>query len=102
MTAPFTAETGDAHIDDVVGVEVTIDGMLVIADKLGLTDFPPSMGIRLNIPQPDLRKVVWEQVERDLSAQGVPMSTAAAPRGGRHGGHPRACGPHPRMPVVAP
>lgn len=71
MTAPFTAETGDAHIDDVVGVEVTIDGMLVIADKLGLTDFPPSMGIRLNIPQPDLRKIVWEQVERDLSAQGV-------------------------------
>src|SRR5262249_45347238 len=50
---------------------LTIDGILVVADKLGLTDFPPSMGIRLNIPQPDLRKTVWEQVERDLMAQGV-------------------------------
>ncbi|KWX23458.1 MULTISPECIES: ESX secretion-associated protein EspG [Mycolicibacterium] len=71
MTAPYGADSGATHIDDVVGVEVTIDGMLVIADKLELTDFPPSMGIRLNIPQPDLRKIVWEQVERDLTAQGV-------------------------------
>lgn len=71
MTAPYGADAGATHIDDVVGVEVTIDGMLVIADKLELTDFPPSMGIRLNIPQPDLRKIVWEQVERDLTAQGV-------------------------------
>ena len=59
------------HIDDVVGVEVTIDGMLVIADRLHLTDFPPALGIRLNIPQPDLRDIVWEQVGRDLTAQGV-------------------------------
>ena len=29
------------------------------------------MGIRLNIPQPDLRDIVWEQVGRDLTAQGV-------------------------------
>ncbi|MHC9292554.1 ESX secretion-associated protein EspG [Mycobacterium sp. LTG2003] len=71
MTSPYGADAGATHIDDVVGVEVTIDGMLVIADKLELTDFPPSMGIRLNIPQPDLRKIVWEQVERDLTAQGV-------------------------------
>lgn len=59
------------HIDDVVGVEVTIDGMLVIADRLHLVDFPPALGIRLNIPQPDLRDIVWEQVARDLTAQGV-------------------------------
>jgi EspG family len=59
------------HVDHVVGVEVTIDGMLVIADRLHLTDFPPALGIRLNIPQPDLRDIVWGQVARDLTAQGV-------------------------------
>lgn len=68
MTNPFSADANTAAIDDVVGAELTIDGILVVADKLGLTDFPPSMGIRLNIPQPDLRKTVWEQVERDLMA----------------------------------
>lgn len=71
MTNPFSADANTAAIDDVVGAELTIDGILVVADKLGLADFPPSMGIRLNIPQPDLRKTVWEQVERDLMAQGV-------------------------------
>jgi ESX secretion-associated protein EspG len=59
------------HYDDVVGVEVTIDGMLVIADRLNLMDFPVALGIRLNIPQEDLRNIVWEQVARDLTAQGV-------------------------------
>jgi hypothetical protein len=59
------------HIDDVVGVEVTIDGMLVIADRLGQSEFPTALGIRLNIPQPELRDIVWEQVSRDLTAQGV-------------------------------
>lgn len=59
------------HYDDVVGVEVTIDGMLVIADRLNLMDFPVALGIRLNIPQEDLRTIVWEQVARDLTAQGV-------------------------------
>ncbi|WAC91711.1 ESX secretion-associated protein EspG [Mycobacterium sp. Aquia_213] len=58
-------------VDDVVGVEVTIDGMLVIADRLHLIEFPAALGIRQNIPQDDLRKLVWEQVERDLTAQGV-------------------------------
>jgi hypothetical protein len=58
-------------VDDVVGVEVTIDGMLVIADRLNLVDFPVALGIRLNIPQDDLRAVVWEQVQRDLTTQGV-------------------------------
>lgn len=62
---------GGTHIDDVVAVEVTIDGLLVIADKLNLMDFPPSLGIRPNIPIPELRDLVWEQVERDLTAQGV-------------------------------
>lgn len=57
--------------DDVVGVEVTIDGMLVIADRLHLVDFPVALGIRPNIPQEDLRDIVWEQVQRDLTAQGV-------------------------------
>ena len=65
------AGSNTTHIDDVVGVEVTIDGMLVIADRLHLTDFPVALGIRLNIPQPDLREIVWEQVSRDLAAQGV-------------------------------
>jgi EspG family len=59
------------HCDDVVGVEVTIDGMLVIADRLQLMDFPVALGIRLNIPQVELRDIVWEQVRRDLTAQGV-------------------------------
>lgn len=59
------------HYDDVVGVEVTIDGMLVIADRLHLMDFPVALGIRLNIPQEELRNIVWEQVSRDLTAQGV-------------------------------
>jgi hypothetical protein len=59
------------HYDDVVGVEVTIDGMLVIADRLNLMDFPVALGIRPNIPQEDLRNIVWEQVARDLTAQSV-------------------------------
>ncbi|MGV0714565.1 ESX secretion-associated protein EspG [Mycolicibacterium sp. XJ662] len=45
--------------------------MLVIADRLGLMEFPASLGIRLNIPQPDLRDIVWDQVRRDLTRQGV-------------------------------
>jgi hypothetical protein len=71
MTSAGSAGQDAPHIDDVVGVEVTIDGMLVIADKLNVMEFPPSMGIRPNIPQLDLRNVVWEQVTRDLVAQGV-------------------------------
>ena len=71
MGGPQSAHRDATHIDDVVGVEVTIDGMLVIADKLGQSEFPTALGIRLNIPQPELRDIVWEQVERDLTAQGV-------------------------------
>ncbi|WNG82189.1 ESX secretion-associated protein EspG [Mycobacterium sp. ITM-2016-00316] len=59
------------HYDDVIAVEVTIDGMLVIADRLGLEEFPPSLGIRPNIPQPELRDKVWEKVAGDLTDQGV-------------------------------
>lgn len=62
---------GAAHLDAVVGVEVTIDGLLVIADRLHLTDFPPALGIRPNIPQDDIRERVWHQVARDLTAQDV-------------------------------
>ena len=57
--------------DDVVGVEVTIDGMLVIADRLQLVDFPTALGIRQNIADENLRNLVWDQVGRDLTSQGV-------------------------------
>ncbi len=70
MTGPHSAHRGPTHYD-VVGVEVTIDGMLVIADRLNLMDFPVALAIRLNIPQLELRDIVWEQVARDLTEQGV-------------------------------
>lgn len=71
MTTP-RADLRDAPpIDDVIAVEVTIDGILVIADRLNLHDFPTALGIRPNIPQPELRDIVWDQVRRDLTAQGV-------------------------------
>lgn len=69
MSGPLTP--GLAGLDDVVGVEVTVDGMLVIADRLHLVDFPAALGIRPNIPQEELRDRVWAQVQRDLTAQGV-------------------------------
>jgi hypothetical protein len=62
---------GTSHLDDVVAVELTIDGILVIADRLNLMEFPTALGIRPNIPQLELRDMVWEQVGRDLTAQGV-------------------------------
>jgi hypothetical protein len=71
LTGSHSARRGASHFDDVVGVEVTIDGMLVIADRLHLMDFPTALAIRLNIPQVELRNIVWEQVARDLTAQGV-------------------------------
>ncbi|QLL07423.1 ESX secretion-associated protein EspG [Mycobacterium vicinigordonae] len=70
MSGPLASGRAGLY-DDVVGVEVTIDGMLVIADRLQLVDFPVALGIRPNIPQEDLRDVVWEQVQRDLTGQGV-------------------------------
>lgn len=70
MVSPLTAGHV-APVDDVVGVEVTIDGMLVIADRLGLVEFPPVLGIQQNIPDEELRTIVWDQVRRDLTAQGV-------------------------------
>ncbi len=70
MSVPLA--TGRASLGaDVVGAEVTIDGMLVIADRLHLVDFPTALGIRPNIPQEDVRDRVWEQVQIDLTAQGV-------------------------------
>lgn len=71
MGSAQSARREATHFDDVVGVEVTIDGMLVIGDRLGQSEFPTALGIRLNIPQPELRDIVWEQVARDLTAQGV-------------------------------
>lgn len=67
MSSPYNA----VGVDDVVAVEVTIDGMLVIADRLGLADFPTALAIRPNIPQLELRDLVWDQVRRDLADQGV-------------------------------
>ncbi|MCB0932155.1 MAG: ESX secretion-associated protein EspG [Mycobacterium sp.] len=78
MTSFHPSGGPEALIDDVVGVELTVDGMLVVADRLGLGDFPTVLGIRLNIPFPDLCKTVWEQVARDLTAQGV-LSAAGQP-----------------------
>lgn len=72
MTAgAYFGDSEPTHYDDVVGAEVTIDGMLVIADLLHLVDFPLSLGIRPNIPYEDQRKLVWDQVTRDLTAQGI-------------------------------
>lgn len=72
MTAGAYLGDGEpTHYDDVVGVELTIDGMLVVADLLHLVEFPLSLGIRPNIPYEDQRRIVWEQVTRDLTAQGV-------------------------------
>src|ERR1700742_54816 len=70
MAGPLTA--GHAGlVDSVVGVEVTIDGLLLIADRMHLIEFPAALGIRPNIPQEDLRNLVWDQVQRDLTGQGV-------------------------------
>ena len=74
--------SGSSHVDDVVAVEVTIDGMLVIADRLHMAEFPPALGIRPNIPQLELRDIVWDQVARDLTAQGV-LDLFGAPHHGR-------------------
>lgn len=71
MTAPLFADGEPTHYDDVVGVELTIDGMLVVADLLHLVDFPLALGIRPNIPYEEQRKVVWDQVTHDLTAQGI-------------------------------
>ncbi len=35
-------------VNDVVGVEVTTDGMLVVTDRLYFADFPTELGIRIN------------------------------------------------------
>ncbi len=71
MAGPFCPDRAPTHYDDVVGVEVTIDGMLVLADRLQLVDFPLSLGIRPNIPYEDQRDVVWDRVTRDLTTQGI-------------------------------
>jgi hypothetical protein len=60
---------GELHAD-VVGVELTIDGVLVVADRLDLAEFA-ALGIRANIGDEDVRALVWDQVRRDLIGQGV-------------------------------
>src|SRR3982074_122035 len=70
MSGPLTVGR-DGLVDNVVGVEVTVDGMLLIADRLHLVDFPTALAIRPNIPQEHLRDLVWDQVQRDLTSQGV-------------------------------
>lgn len=75
MTSFLPSCGPEALIDDVVGIELTIDGMLVVADRLALGDFPTVLGLRHNIPFPELCKSVWEQVARDLTAQGVLSAT---------------------------
>jgi len=70
MSSSYTVDPA-ADVDNVVAVELTIDGMLVVADRLGLADFPTALAIRPNIPQLGLRELVWDQVRRDLTDQGV-------------------------------
>ena len=71
---PGTYPAGPAH-SDVVGVELTIDGLLVVADRLDLTGVTAgefaALGIRPNIPDEDVRAAVWDQVRHDLIGQGV-------------------------------
>jgi hypothetical protein len=69
MPGIYPAGPADLHAD-VVGVELTIDGMLVVADRLDLAEFT-ALGIRANIGDEDVRALVWDQVRRDLSGQGV-------------------------------
>ena len=69
MPGTYPAGPGDLHAD-VVGVELTIDGMLVVADRLDLAEFT-ALGIRANIADEDVRALVWDQVRRDLIGQGV-------------------------------
>ncbi|MCH9640123.1 MAG: ESX secretion-associated protein EspG [Actinomycetia bacterium] len=71
MASQLIGDSELTHYDDVVGVELTIDGMLVVADRLHLVDFPLALGIRPNIPYEDQRAIVWDQVTRDLTAQGI-------------------------------
>lgn len=65
------ATDGAGLVDDVAGVKLTIDSVLVIAERLPMVDFPTALGIRPNIPKKELPDVVWDRVRRDLTAQGV-------------------------------
>lgn len=71
MASQVIGDSELTHYDDVVGVELTIDGMLVVADRLHLVDFPLALGIRPNIPYKEQRAIVWDQVTRDLTVQGI-------------------------------
>ncbi|MEI6131142.1 MAG: ESX secretion-associated protein EspG, partial [Planctomycetota bacterium] len=53
MPGTYPAGPADLHAD-VVGVELTIDGLLVVADRLDLAEFT-ALGIRANIGDEDVR-----------------------------------------------
>ena len=102
MASPFFGDGEPTHYDDVVGVEVTIDGMLVIADRLHLVDFPLSLGIRPNIPYEEQRKIVWDAGHpRPDRAGDSHRVRRPASRGRGDGRRPEPARPHPRLPLVA-
>ncbi len=53
MPGAYPAGPADLHAD-IVGVELTIDGMLVVADRFDLAEFT-ALGIRANIADEDVR-----------------------------------------------
>jgi hypothetical protein len=56
----------------ITAVDLTIDGLLLLADQLGATDdFPLCLGIHNNICDLDLRAAVWAAVADGLTSQGI-------------------------------
>lgn len=59
-------------------VDLTLDGLLVLADKFGVTnDFPVALGIKNNIFHLDVRAQVWAAVAESLTAQEILDHTGA-------------------------
>jgi EspG family len=62
----------------ITAVDLTIDGLLVLANKLDVTaDFPMCLGIHNNICDLDLRAMVWAAVTDGLTAQEILDNTGA-------------------------
>ncbi|QFS94598.1 ESX-1 secretion-associated protein EspG1 (plasmid) [Mycobacterium sp. THAF192] len=58
--------------DIVTAVDLTMDGLLVLADRLSVTnDFPVALAIGNNIFHLDLRAQVWAAVTEKLTEQGI-------------------------------
>lgn len=54
----------------ITAVDLTIDGLLVLGHKLGITeDFPMCLGVHNNIVDLELRAVVWAAVAEGLTSQ---------------------------------